>query len=82
MIDEDWLDHELRAAMTGIVARDLPPQLQAISQRHVEAVANLVATMRAAGIDDVLLRQSVRESLASYELELADAVLRFVSEEA
>ncbi len=58
----------------------LPPQLQRLTDQHVERLRSLVEAMRVAGVDDGLVRLSVRDIIDSYEAELLDALLRLAEE--
>lgn len=66
----------LHDAARRIAGGRLPPLLQVITDRHIMRLELLVEQMRAVGIDENLIRHSVREIVASYENELLDATLQ------
>ena len=75
LLKQRLLDAEQRAA-----AGMLPPQLQHLSERHLQQLVKLVVAMRAAGIDEALVRHSVRQIIDSYEHELVEALMRLAKE--
>lgn len=82
MKQEDPIIEELAPELTRARTEDLPPQIMAINQRHVDALYKLISTMRAAGIDEDMVRSSVRDVVSSYEQELVDALTRISDREA
>lgn len=80
MNQDDPIVEEFAPALARAAEHDLPPQIEAINQRHLTALYRLVTTMRAAGIDDEVVRGSVREIVSSYESELVDALTRLGAE--
>lgn len=59
---------------------DLPPGLHASVIRHRRDLAALVASLRAAGVDETIVQTSVRELIESYGLELAAAIRALMGE--
>lgn len=59
---------------------DLPPALHASVTRHRQDLATLVASLRAAGVDETIVQTSVRELIESYGLELAAAIRALMGE--
>jgi hypothetical protein len=57
---------------------ELPPELQASVRRHQQHLAALVASLRAAGVDEGTIKASVRQLVDSYGVELTAAVQAFV----
>lgn len=53
---------------------ELPPELHASVQRHRAHLAELVASLRQAGLSDELINDSVRDLIESYRSELTDAL--------
>jgi hypothetical protein len=53
---------------------ELPSALQASLERHRRHLAALVASLRAAGLDDGMIDHSVRALVDSYRLELTAAL--------
>jgi hypothetical protein len=70
----DPIIDELAAGLEQSEATGLPPEIEAINQRHLDALNALISNMRAAGIDEDVVRSSVRGVVASYEQELVDAL--------
>jgi len=56
----------------------LPPELLASVERHHEHLAALVASLRAAGVDEALVETSVLQLVESYSLELTAAMKSMV----
>lgn len=53
---------------------ELPPELLASVERHHEHLAALVASLRAAGVDETLVETSVRQLVDTYSIELTAAM--------
>lgn len=53
---------------------ELPAELQASLERHRRHLAALVASLRAAGVNDELIEHSVRQLIESYTAELTAAL--------
>lgn len=60
---------------------ELPPELQASVRRHHQNLAALVASLRAAGVDEAVVEASVRQLVDSYSVELTAAVRALVRRE-
>lgn len=58
----------------------LPQCLQAITDRHLIDLAELVEALRKVGIDEEMIEHSVRELVASYEDELVNATKKMFLE--
>ena len=58
----------------------MPPQLRQITVAHAAKLQKLVETLRAAGVEDSLVRHSVRELIQSYEEELVEVVTSIARE--
>lgn len=57
---------------------ELPPELQASVRRHQNHLAALVASLRAAGVDEAVVETSVRQLVESYGIELTAAMQALV----
>lgn len=57
---------------------ELPPELQASVRRHHQHLAALVASLRAAGVDEAIVETSVRQLVESYSVELTAAMQALV----
>jgi hypothetical protein len=75
-MDATPLKQEMAEAERRAAGGNLPRQLRDLSERHLVQLENLVETMRAAGVDEALVRHSVREVVESYEHELVMALMR------
>jgi hypothetical protein len=53
---------------------DIPPSLQASIDRHRDHLAQLAATLRAAGMPDAQIEASVNTLVASYRAELIEVL--------
>lgn len=56
----------------------IPPELEASLQRHREHLAQLVTTLRSAGVDEAQIEESVSVIVASYKDELTHAMKRLM----
>ena len=65
---------QLDAATRRVVGHTVPPRLQSLSDNHMTKLLALVETMRLAGVEEELVRHSVRTLVAAYEAELVDVV--------
>lgn len=52
----------------------IPEELREVAARHQQHVAELIAKLQAAGLDDQLIERSVDQLIASYRAELMKAV--------
>lgn len=66
---------ELLAASDRATGGLLPAHLTFLTERHILRLEALLEAMRSAGVDEDLLRHSVREVIVSYEASLVEAVL-------
>ena len=57
---------------------EIPPELRVSVQRHEQHLAQLVGTLRAAGMDAALIDASVRKLVDSYREELMAAIRALV----
>jgi hypothetical protein len=64
----------------AIAESELPPGLHGSVQRHRQHLAELVVSLRAAGVDEAMIDTSVRDLVASYGNELAAAIRALVRE--
>lgn len=65
---------QLDAATHRVLGLQIPPRLQSISDNHITRLLALVDNMRLAGVDEKIVRHSVRTLVAAYEAELVDVV--------
>lgn len=79
-IEPSNVEIEMKMVAERAAGKALPPNLKALTERHIERVLTLVDTMRSAGVDESLVRHSVREVIDSYEKELVDALTRIAKE--
>jgi hypothetical protein len=59
---------------------EIPAELRASVQRHEQHLAQLVSTLRAAGLDAATIDASVRQLVDSYREELITAVRSLVED--
>ncbi|MDG4647844.1 hypothetical protein P6F26_05265 [Roseibacterium sp. SDUM158017] len=74
------LEGALRSALDRSGFREVPAVVAEVSARHLVRVQSLVASLRAAGIDEDRIRHGARELLKSYEEELVAALLVYRDE--
>lgn len=72
---------QLDAAAARVAGETVPSPLRAITDRHLTKLLMLVESMRDAGVDEAMVRHSVRELVASYEAELVNAMMLLAQEE-
>lgn len=53
---------------------DLPESLRDLARRHQEDVADLVSRLRSVGLDAVTIEAAVDQIMASYRVQLVDAM--------
>ncbi|WP_137897745.1 MULTISPECIES: hypothetical protein [Sphingomonas] len=65
---------ELRPMPPGATPLAIPPELAASVARHQEHLSALIASLRAAGVDEAMVATSVRTLVDSYADELTAAL--------
>lgn len=81
-IDENSaIKDQLDAATKRIAGKSVPSRLQTITDRHLTKLMTLVESMRAAGVEEDIVRHSVHELVRSYEAELVDVMTALAREE-
>jgi hypothetical protein len=71
----DEIDAALQRALGKTGSTNVPPQIYEVTQRHVVRLSALVQQLRAAGIDESVVRHSTKKLLASYEAELLNVLI-------
>ena len=71
---------ELSAASERVAGESLPPHLRALTERHLARLETLLEAMRGAGVDEDLMRHSVREIIDSYEAHLIEVLVHLSKE--
>jgi hypothetical protein len=76
-VHEDRIEirETLETALKRTGRTAIPPSVAAVTERHVGRLARLVRDLRAAGIDETVIRRGTQELLASYETELIAALM-------
>lgn len=74
------LEITMKAAAERALGKSIPLTLKTLTERHLEKVLTLVETMRAAGVDDTIVRHSIREIIESYEQELVNVVAQMAED--
>lgn len=82
IIEPVILENTMKAAAERALGKSIPPTLKTLTERHLEKVLNLVETMRAAGVDDSIVRHSIHEIIESYEQELVKVVAQMAEDRA
>jgi len=75
------VDAALQNALKKSGVNVVPPQVHEVTQRHLASLSKLVAELRAAGVDDGVVRNSTKILLQSYEEELLDVLLELTGDE-
>lgn len=57
---------------------EIPPELEESLQRHRENLARLIISLRSAGISEAQIEESVSIIVASYKVELMEALKTFM----
>ncbi len=72
---DDEVEKVMSSAMhdTGIVK--MPHQVAEATKKHALKLSNLVKSLRAAGVDEQMVRLSISQLLQSYEEELLEVLL-------
>ncbi len=71
---------DLFAASDRASGGSLPPHFLVLTERHLLRIEALLGTMRSAGVDEDLIRHSVREIIDSYEASLVEALVHLSKE--
>ena len=58
----------------GFYGVDVPDELQRVSERHRQHIADLAATLRSAGLTEQAIEDAVDQLVASYRCQLLAAV--------
>jgi lipase chaperone LimK len=53
---------------------DIPDELKEVAARHQQHIAELVFSLRSAGMDDHLIERSVDQLIGSYKAQLLEAI--------
>ncbi|WMS45316.1 hypothetical protein RDV64_23570 (plasmid) [Acuticoccus sp. MNP-M23] len=77
----DEIRTQLDAVAERVIGETVPSPLREITDRHLTKLLMLVESMRDAGVDEAMVRYSVRELVASYEAELVNAMMLLAQEE-
>ncbi|MDG3041779.1 hypothetical protein [Roseicyclus marinus] len=72
---DEYVQEAVIKSMRNAGISDIPEQVMEASKAHAVKLATLVANLRAAGVDEQMVRHSISEVLKSYEEELLDALL-------
>ncbi|MBQ2263601.1 MAG: hypothetical protein II336_19840 [Loktanella sp.] len=80
IVETETLEKTMKAVAERALGEAVPPTLQTLTERHLEKVLNLVETMRAAGVDESIVRHSIREIIESYEQELVKVVAQMAED--
>lgn len=73
--DDSGVEHTLQAALAKSGVSTVPPQVQEVTQRHIARLSTLVRQLRAAGVDEAMVRHSTKQLLESYEEELLNVLM-------
>ncbi len=74
ILQTETLESTMKAVAEHTLGKQIPPTLKTLTERHLEKVLNLVEAMRVAGVDESIVRHSIREIIESYEQELVKVV--------
>lgn len=74
ILQTEALESTMKAVAERTLGKQIPPTLKTLTERHLEKVLNLVEAMRVAGVDESIVRHSIREIIESYEQELVKVV--------
>lgn len=80
MDDCEGIAVQINEAAKRVLGKTMPSRLQTITGQHLTKLMALVETMRAAGVDEDLVRHSVHALVASYEEELLDVMTSLARE--
>ena len=72
---DDYIKESMVKSMQNAGISNIPEQVMAASKAHTVKLATLVVSLRAAGVDEQMVRHSISEVLKSYEEELLNALL-------
>ena len=71
----------LQSAVEKSGFTSVPPQVHEVTQRHVIRLAELVKHLRAAGVDEAMVRHSTKQLLESYEKELLNVLMNLAGDD-
>lgn len=78
---EKEFDDILQTAMTRSGVMTVPDKVQQVTRKHLTKLAELIRVLKAAGVDDEMVRLSTKQLLASYEEELIKVLVDLASED-
>ncbi len=72
---DDGVEKVVRSAMHNAGIVEVPQQFAEATKQHILKLSNLIKSLRAAGVDEQMVRQSISQLLQSYEAELLELLL-------
>lgn len=72
---DDLVQQTVINSMRNTGVSEIPEQVMEASKLHAVKLGTLIKNLRAAGVDEQMVRQSISQLLKSYEAELLEALL-------